>query len=103
MRVFIIDTSNVGPELQCGLIGVVGSAHPSEEEKRECVDIVSRYAIGGWAISSDPFTPIGWLAAITAETARVPFVSEGLLRLPYGFKAETADGDVAEPSRSGQC
>ena len=29
MRVFIIDTSNMGPELQGGLIGVVGSVAPT--------------------------------------------------------------------------
>jgi len=75
MRVFIIDASNMGPELQGGLIGVVGSAMPDAEEKRECVETVSRYAVDGWAIAADPFTPLGRLAAITAETACVPFVS----------------------------
>lgn len=75
MRVFIIDTSNTGPQMQGGLIGVVGSTHPTKEEKQECVDTVSRYAMDGWAISADPFTPIGWLAALTAEAACVPFVS----------------------------
>lgn len=80
MRVFIIDTSNLGPELQRGLIGVVGSVDPSPEEKKECVDTVSRYAADGRAIAADPHTPIGWLAALTAETACVPFVS--LSRIP---------------------
>ncbi len=75
MRVFIIDTRNMGPEVQGGLIGVVGSASPSPEEKRECVDTVSRYASDGWAIAADPHTPIGKLAAFTAETACVPFLS----------------------------
>ena len=75
MRVFIIDTSNMGPELQGGLIGVVGSATPDAEWKEECLDTVSRYAMDGWAISADPFTPIGWLAALTAEAVCVPFVS----------------------------
>lgn len=75
MRVFSIDTSNMGPELQGGLIRVVGSTHPTREEKEECVDTVRRYAMDGWAISADPFTPIGWLAALTAEAACVPFVS----------------------------
>jgi hypothetical protein len=74
MRVFIIDTRNMGPEVQGGLIGVVGSASPSAEEKRECVDTASRYAANGWAIASDARTPIGRLAALTAETACVPFV-----------------------------
>jgi hypothetical protein len=59
MGVFIIDTSNMGPELPGGLIGVVGSTHPTGEEKQECVDTVSRYAMDGWAISADPSTPIG--------------------------------------------
>jgi hypothetical protein len=77
MRVFIIDTRNMGPELQGGLIGVVGSAQPSAEEKKECVDTVSRYAVDGWAIAADPRTPIGRLAALTAETACVPFVGLG--------------------------
>jgi hypothetical protein len=74
MRVFIIDTTHMGPELQGGLIGVVGSVFPSAEEKQECVETVSRYAIDGWAIAADPHTLIGRLAALTAETACVPFV-----------------------------
>jgi hypothetical protein len=75
MRVFIIDTRHMGPELQRGLIGVVGSTSPSAEEKRECVETVSRYAVDGWAIAADPRTPIGRLAALTAETACVPFLA----------------------------
>ncbi|MEN2739958.1 hypothetical protein ABCS02_19355 [Microbacterium sp. X-17] len=75
MRVFIIDTRNMGPELQGGLIGVVGSPNPTAEEKRECVEMVSRYAVDGWAIAADPLTPIGQLAALTAETACVPFLA----------------------------
>jgi hypothetical protein len=42
------------------------------EEKRECVDTVSRYAEDGWAIAADPHSPIGHLAALTAEAACVP-------------------------------
>ncbi|NEN07701.1 hypothetical protein G3T36_17735 [Diaminobutyricibacter tongyongensis] len=75
MRVFIIDTSNMGPELQGGMIGVVGSAVPTADEKRDCVETVSRYANDGWAVAADPFTPIGRLAALTAETACVPFLA----------------------------
>ena len=75
MRVFVIDTRNMGPELQGGLVGVVGSTSPSAKEKRECVETVSRYAVDGWAIAADPRTPIGRLAALTAETACVPFVA----------------------------
>ncbi|MEY9853134.1 hypothetical protein ABH923_002812 [Leifsonia sp. EB41] len=75
MRVFVIDTRNMGPELQGGLIGVVGSSSPSAGEKKECVDTVSRYAVDGWAIAADPRTAIGRLAALTAETACVPFVA----------------------------
>ncbi|NUU08446.1 hypothetical protein [Leifsonia sp. C5G2] len=75
MRVFAIDTRNMGPELQGGLIGVVGSISPSAEEKRECIETVSRYAVDGWAIAADPRTSIGRLAALTAETACVPFVA----------------------------
>lgn len=75
MRVFIIEASNMGPELQSGLIGVVGSDSPNAEEKKECVETVSRYAMDGWAIAADPFTPLGRLAALTAETACVPFVA----------------------------
>lgn len=81
MRVFIIDTKNMGPELQGGLIGVVGSAAPNAEEKRECVETVAQYARNGWAIAADPLTPIGRLAALTAETACVPFFAfERILR-----------------------
>lgn len=75
MRVFAIDTRNMGPELQGGLVGVVGSTSPSAEEKRECVETVSRYAVDGWAIAADLRTPIGRLAALAAETACVPFVA----------------------------
>ena len=75
MRVFIIDTRNMAPELQGGLIRVEGSPHPTAEEKRDCVETVSRYAKDGWAIAADPHTPIGRLAALTAETACVPFLS----------------------------
>lgn len=75
MRVFIIDASNMGLELRGGLIGVVGSATPDAEEKRECVETVARYAVDGWAIAADPHTPVGHLAALTAETACVPFVA----------------------------
>jgi hypothetical protein len=80
MRVFIIDTTHMGPELRGGLIGVVGSASPSAQEKQECIDTVSRYAVDGWAIAADPHTPIGRLAAYTAEAACVPFVSFNRLR-----------------------
>lgn len=80
MRVFVIDTSNMGPELQGGLIGVVGSVFPTAAEKKECVETVARYAADRWAVAGDPHTLIGRLAALTAETACVPFVS--LSRLP---------------------
>lgn len=75
MRVFIIDTSNMAPELQGGLLGVEGSSNPRAAEKQECLEIVSQYVMDGWAIAADPHTPIGWLAALTAETACVPFVN----------------------------
>ncbi|MGN6760757.1 MAG: hypothetical protein ACTHJI_05445 [Leifsonia sp.] len=75
MRVFIIDTEDMVGELQGGLLGVEGSSNPTAAEKRECVKTVSQYAIDGWAIAADPSTPIGWLAALTAETACVPFVN----------------------------
>lgn len=80
MRVFIIDTRTMGPELQGGLIGVVGSLSPSPEEKLECVETVSSYVLDGWAIVADPFTPLGRLAALTAETACVPFLNLSTLR-----------------------
>jgi hypothetical protein len=75
MWVFIIDTRNMAPELQGGMIGVAGSANPSAAEKRECVEAVSRWAGDGWAIAADPHTVIGRLAALTAETACVPFMA----------------------------
>lgn len=59
MRVFIIDTSNMDPELQGGLIGVEGSLSPTAAEKQECVETVSHYVMDGWAIAADPCTPIG--------------------------------------------
>ncbi|WP_431218880.1 hypothetical protein [Leifsonia xyli] len=75
MRVFIIDSSNMAPELQGGLLGVEGAANSTAAEKQKCVETVSAYVIDGWAIAADPSTPIGWLAALTAETACVPFVN----------------------------
>ena len=81
MRVFIIDARNIGPDLHGGLIGVVGSLSPDAQEKKECVEMVSRYALDGWAIAADPHTQIGWLAALTAETACVPFINLSRLAL----------------------
>lgn len=75
MRVFIIDTGDMAPELQGGLLGVEGSPNPTAAEKRECVETISQYVMERWAIAADPHTPIGWLAALTAETACVPFVN----------------------------
>ena len=75
MRVFIIDTRNMGPELQGGLLGVVGSVSPTAAEKKECVETVGQYAVDGWAIAADPHTVIGQLAALTAEAACVPFMA----------------------------
>jgi hypothetical protein len=97
MRVFIIDTRNMGPELQCGMIGVVGSTVPSADEKRACVDTVSRYAKDGWAIAADPFTPIGRLAALTAETACVPFLA--LDRAMRSGASVTSAAGVVAPHR----
>ncbi|MEY9952827.1 hypothetical protein [Leifsonia sp. EB34] len=75
MRVFIIDTSNMAPELEGGLLGVEGSSNPTAAEKQQCVETVSTYVMDGWAIAADPHTAIGWLAALIAETACVPFVN----------------------------
>lgn len=83
MRVFIIDTRAMGRELQGGLVGVVGAASPTTAEKAECVAEVSRYVTDGWAVAADPLTPIGRLAALTAEAAGVPFVRFGSSRLPW--------------------
>jgi hypothetical protein len=65
----------MAPELQGGLIGVEGSSNPTAAEKQECVETVSAYVMDGWAIAADPRTAIGWLAALTAEAACVPFVN----------------------------
>ncbi|SDH62062.1 hypothetical protein SAMN04515691_0677 [Leifsonia sp. 98AMF] len=97
MRVFIIDTTHMGPELQRGLIGVVGSTSPTPEEKKECVDTVSRYAVDGWAIAADPHTLIGHLAALTAETACVPFLALDRVRRAGG--AVTAAPTACAPLR----
>ena len=75
MRLFIIDTSNMDPELHGGLIGIEGSSATDVSEKQECIETLSRYLMDGWAIAADPHTPIGWLAALTADTAYVPFVN----------------------------
>ena len=97
MRIIVMDTRNMGPELQGGLIGVVGSASPSPEEKNECVETVSRYAMDGWAIAADPFTPIGRLAALTAEAACVPFVRLNDARRPQ--RAARSMGATRSPER----
>lgn len=97
MRVIVMDTSNMGPELQGGLIGVVGSTSPSPEEKNECVETVSRYAMDGWAIAADPFTPIGRLAALTAEAACVPFVRINDARRPQ--RGARSMGATRSPER----
>jgi hypothetical protein len=104
MRVFIIDTRNMGPELQGGLIGVVGSTDPSPEEKQECVDTVARYAVDGWAIAADSHTPIGRLAALTAETACVPFVRLEGSRLPRRTARNmmATDGPEQDPADVGK-
>jgi len=86
MRVFVIDTSNMAPELQGGLLGVEGSSNPTAAEKQECVETVSTYVMDGWAIAADPHTVIGWLGALTAETACVPLVN--LTRLSLGQPAQ---------------
>ncbi|WP_271175443.1 hypothetical protein [Leifsonia poae] len=39
------------------------------------METLSHYVTDGWAIAADPHTPIGWLAALTAETACVPFIN----------------------------
>ncbi|MEV8212909.1 hypothetical protein [Leifsonia sp. NPDC077715] len=39
------------------------------------METVSHYVADGWAIAADPHTSIGRLAALTAETACVPFVN----------------------------
>jgi hypothetical protein len=39
------------------------------------VEAVSRWAVEGWAIAADPHTVLGRLAALTAETACVPFMA----------------------------
>ncbi|ERK73244.1 hypothetical protein N136_00436 [Leifsonia aquatica ATCC 14665] len=98
MRVFVIDASKMGPELQGGLIGVVGSSTPSAEEKKECVEVVTRYVVDGWAIAADPATPIGRLAALTAETACVAFVAFSRVAQRGGPVIEPA---VIKPSIGG--
>ncbi|MFF2773035.1 hypothetical protein ACFVUP_38640 [Streptomyces bacillaris] len=65
----------MAPELHGGLIGVEGSTNPTTAEKQECIETVSHYVTDGWAIAADPHTPIGWLTALTAETACVPFIN----------------------------
>lgn len=75
MRLFIIDSNGLEFELQGGLIGVVGSQQPGAGEKGEVVEAIAEYVLDGWAIAADPFSPIGRLAALVAETACVPFVS----------------------------
>ncbi|GAA4152404.1 hypothetical protein GCM10023068_32630 [Leifsonia shinshuensis] len=90
MRVFIIDASKMAPELQGGLVGIEGSSNPTPAEKMDCVETVSEYVTDVWAIAADPATPIGWLGALTAETACVPFVNLARLAAPPGSQPESA-------------
>lgn len=80
MRVYIIDTTHMTPELKSGLIGVDGTGGASTEQLQECIETLSRYADDGWAIAADPHTIIGRLAALTAHAAGVPFVTVGNAR-----------------------
>lgn len=73
--VFIIDTTDMGPEVRGGLVAVVGSEIPTASEKSQCVEMISRYVVEGWAIAADPGTPLGRIAALTAERGCVPFVA----------------------------
>ncbi|WP_162940205.1 hypothetical protein [Gryllotalpicola protaetiae] len=75
LRIFILDTGDRDSALRGGLICVTGSANPTPGEKAACVDIVSRYAMDGWAVAADPRTSLGRLAARTAFSARVPFLA----------------------------
>jgi len=77
MNLFILDTRDRGSKYRGGLVCVVGSSSPIAEEKKACIDVVSRYAMEGWAIAADPHTLIGRLAARTACAAGAPFVSMG--------------------------
>lgn len=86
MRVFVIDASTVGPELQGGLVGVVRSVFPAAAEKKECVETVSKYTADGWAFAGDPRALIGRLAVLTAKTACavLGFQPGGSARRPSG-------------------
>jgi hypothetical protein len=91
MNLFILDTRDRGSKYRGGLVCVVGSSSPTAEEKKACIDVVSRYAMDGWAIAADPHTLIGRLAARTACAAGAPFVSMGRVPesgvLPVGAPA----------------
>ncbi|NUU07671.1 hypothetical protein [Leifsonia sp. C5G2] len=54
------------------------------------METVSHYVADGWAIAADPHTYIGWLAALTAETACVPFVNLARLAAHPWFQRESA-------------
>jgi hypothetical protein len=55
----------------------------------------------GWAIAADPHTPIGWLAALTAETACVPFVNLARLEAHPQSEGEPAETSAAATSDIG--
>lgn len=101
MREFIIDTGDMAPELQGGLLGVEGSSNPTAAEKKECVETVSQYVVDGWAIAADPLAPMGWLAALTAETACVPFVN--LTRLAAEPRPPREPAHASAASSTGLC
>lgn len=89
VRVFIIDTANLGFDLRGGLIGIAGGTQATADEKLRCVEEVSRYVVDGWAIAADPSTPLGRLAALAAAAGCVPFVGLNRAGAEVGWPALT--------------
>jgi len=99
MNLFILDTRDRGSKYRGGLVCVVGASTPTAEEKKACIDAVSRYAMDGWAIAADPHTLIGRLAARTACAAGAKFVP--LARVPGADTPATSAPMLAPSSRHG--
>jgi hypothetical protein len=95
MQFIALDVTGLAVELRGGLMQVVGSDKPTAEEKCECVDEVSRYAMDGWCIAADLNTTIGRLAALTAQHVGGPFVP---IRVTSQRSGTTPGGVTGQPS-----
>lgn len=95
MWVCEIDAAVRSANISGGLAGFFGADVVTADEKRQCVGVVARYALDGWAIAGDPDTAIGHLAALTAHAAGAPFVALRTQVPDIDGKVDAAGGGAA--------